>query len=143
MSGGSHAADSRAVLGHGRIKENGNLSAGGLFLIESEGSDAEGGPPPMWRPDLLPAIMAWIAQVPACDWRLFVGFGSTTRGGFEAHFVVPDRSANMREVTIRFDHNSYQCLNEICGVDVPRIIDFHPSHLYGTANLRLSTESPL
>lgn len=99
-----------------------------------------GGPTPaaMWRPDLLPAILRWIEQVPERDWRLFVGFGSTTRGGFEANFLVPDRKGGQRDVTIRFDHNAYQMLNDISGLEVPRILDFHPSHLYGTANLKLA-----
>jgi hypothetical protein len=94
-----------------------------------------GGEAAMWRPDLIPAILKWLEQVPACDWRLFVGFGATRRGGFEANFLVPDKTATMREVTIRFDRHTYQCLNDVCGIDVPRILDFHSSHLYGTANL--------
>lgn len=116
-------------MSHDAISGGVDAPARGLFT---------GGEAAMWRADLLPAILRWIDQVPECDWRLFVGFGATSRGGFEANFLVPDRSGTLRDVTIRFDRHMYQCLNDACGLDVPRILDFHSSHLYGTANLAVT-----
>jgi hypothetical protein len=116
-------------MSHDAIRGRVDVPARGLFT---------GGEAAMWRADLLPAILRWIDQVPECDWRLFVGFGATSRGGFEANFLVPDRSGTLRDVTIRFDRHMYQCLNDACGLELPRILDFHSSHLYGTANLAVS-----
>lgn len=121
----------RVEIGHGRIKESGNLNGGGLYAYESSGEDVGR----CWRPDLIPAIGRWMGQVPPCDWKLFVGFGITSLGGFVAHFVVPDRMGMSHEVTIKFDHNGYLTANEYTGLQAPHILDYNERHLFGTANL--------
>ena len=118
-------------LGHGRIKPDGDLSAGGLYRYEAPADEVGR----QWRPDLIPAILRWIDQVPPCDLRMLVAFGISGHGGFIAYFLVPTRTGETSEVSIRFDHKYYLTSNEHTGFRAPKILDYHLSHLFGTANL--------
>jgi hypothetical protein len=55
--------------------------AGGLFMYTDPERPGSG-----WRPDLAPAILAWLTSLTAEDLATLQGLGVTPRGGLVAHF---------------------------------------------------------
>jgi hypothetical protein len=58
-----------------------SIAAGGLFMYTDPERPASG-----WRPDLAPAILAWLGSLAPEDLATLQGLGVTARGGLVAHF---------------------------------------------------------
>jgi hypothetical protein len=70
--------------------------------------------PRCWRPDLVPAILAWVESLPESAWADFATFTVEARGGFGAEFdVMPSRGGPRRRIVHRFDHTYHTIENDV------------------------------
>lgn len=94
-----------------------------MFLYESDR-------PHDFRPDLLPAIMTWIASVPTDQWQYCRGFAAGPMGSFSAEFSMkPSRGGPPRAVYVKFDHNVHTLSNDIGIWTADYVVPFDRTHL--------------
>ncbi|HEX6751197.1 MAG TPA: hypothetical protein VF092_28160 [Longimicrobium sp.] len=126
---------------------DGNLSGGGLFHYESD-RDQHGR---TWRPDLVPAILAWIDSIPPEDYDIVQRFAVGRRGSFRADFVVPierkgsavpgtcndhNKQIKWRDVAIEFDWNRQIIRNDVQQWGAEHIVPYARATLDAMARLR-------
>jgi hypothetical protein len=114
------------------VHDDGNLSAGGLFHYESD-RDEHGR---TWRPDLVPAILAWLEEIPAGDHGIVQRIAVGRRGSFRADFTPTDRHGRPRDVAIEFDHNKQIIRNDTQQWAAETIVPYARATLDAMARLR-------